>query len=82
MQQMLFNVSWRKYSKTITAFFVYGILIFNDDEYSHMKDIDAVFKVLSDNNLNVPIIKSEFNVKSIDFLAQMVPNQLPIKLVD
>lgn len=47
-----------------------------------MKDIDAVFKILSDNNLNVPIVKSEFNVKSLDFLAQMVSNQLPIKLVD
>lgn len=41
------------------------ILTFNENEQLHMQDIDAVFNILSKNNLKVPLSKCE----SLDFLG-------------
>ena len=57
--------------RQIDCVFIYldDILIFSDDEPSHKKDIDTVFKILQENNLKISLSKSIFNVTSLDFLG-------------
>ena len=57
--------------RQIDCVFIYldDILIFSDDEPSHKKDIDTVFRILQENNLKISLSKSIFNVTSLDFLG-------------
>ena len=57
--------------RQIDCVFIYldDILIFSDDEPSHKKDIDTVFKILQENNLKISLSKSIFTVTSLDFLG-------------
>ena len=54
--------------------FLDDILVFSDSEEQHIKDLETVFKVLSDNNLKISVAKCEFLVTTIDFLGFKVSN--------
>ena len=48
------------------------ILVFSDNEKSHLADLEQVFKVLNDNNLKISIAKCVFNVTQLDFLGYSI----------
>ena len=54
--------------------FIYldDILIFSDDEETHLKDLTDVLQILSENDLKVSINKCLFNVEQLDFLGHNV----------
>lgn len=60
-----------KIFSNISCVFTYidDILIFSDDEASHLNDIESVFRVLNDNNLKISISKCIFNVSQLEFLG-------------
>ena len=51
--------------------FIYldDILVFSDDEESHLKDLDSVFEVINKYNHKVSLSKCVFCVKELDFLG-------------
>ena len=51
--------------------FIYldDILVFSDDEETHMQDLDTVFEILNRYNLKVSLSKCTFCVKELDFLG-------------
>ena len=61
----------------VKCIFIYldDILIFSEDEESHLKDIEVVLKILSANDLKNSINKCIFNVQQIDFLGHNVSEQ-------
>ena len=63
--------------------FVYldDILVYNEDEESHMKTIEEIFARLEKNGLTLALDKCEFGKDSLDYLGYTVNSQgiLPIK---
>ena len=61
----------------LSCVFVYidDILVFSDDEQSHMQDLESVFQILTDNNLKISLPKCLFNVKQLDFLGYNISSE-------
>ena len=52
--------------------YIDDILLFSDDEESHLNDFKRVFELLHRNNLKISISKCKFCVNSVDFLGYNV----------
>ena len=55
-----------------TFIYLDDILVFSDSEEQHVKDLDKVFRLLSENDLKISVNKCEFSVTSLDFLGYNV----------
>lgn len=66
-----FQRAMDKMFSNIKCVFIYldDILVFSDDEESHLKDLESVFEILNKYNLKVSISKCIFRVKELDFLG-------------
>ena len=49
--------------------YIDDIIVASDDEISHMKDLEEVFKILEENGLKISVEKCEFVKKSLIFLG-------------
>ena len=71
-----FQRAMDKMFANIDCIFIYldDILVFSEDEESHLKDLDTVFEVLNKYNLKISLSKCVFCVSEIDFLGFNVSN--------
>ena len=67
----IFQRAMDKMFSNLKCVFIYldDILVFSDDEESHLKDLDSVFEVFNKYNLKVSLSKCAFCVKELDFLG-------------
>ena len=72
-------------NKNVTIFaYVDDLIIASNDSESHLKDLEAVFKRLSQYNLKINTLKSEFFKQKLEYLGHQVTpdgiNPLPSKV--